>query len=110
MLEEQDNIQIKHYAHLRNVLDKSMVLNAPSHNKYKQGYLTLKDKKGEWKDKYLILTSKYLVASNLKNKVQSPLLVHLSLTLRRNSPFGCSPSSSWSTWSRMETSSPSRRL
>lgn len=70
MLEEQDVLQIKHYTRLRAILDKSMVLGASKHNKYKQGYLSVQSKSGGWKEQYIILSNKYIVGHRLKNKVK----------------------------------------
>lgn len=69
MLEKQDLLQIQHYTHLRAVLDRSMVLGAPKSDKYKQGYVSVQAKNGKWRDQYIILSSKYIVGHNLKNKV-----------------------------------------
>ena len=77
MLETQDIVQIKHYTHLRTVLDKSMVLGSPKQDKFKQGYLTAKTKNGNWKEQYLVLSSKYIVGYRLKNKVRIIVVVCL---------------------------------
>ena len=69
MLQAQETDELKHYAHIRKVLDKSMVLGESKNAKYQQGYVTVQRKNGKWKNQYIILSNKYIIGHRLKDKV-----------------------------------------
>ena len=79
MMQEQDNDQVKQYAHIRKILEQSMVLGQSKQAKYKQGYVTIQTKSGNWRERFIVLASKYITGHRLKDKVCIIMVIATSL-------------------------------